>query len=85
MVLYQPAFVPVLIYIERSKPDGILQMDDSYHALLKTAMRLLQLTPRAYQCTLKVSPTIADLAGSAVITVVHLAEALQYCPKLELM
>jgi len=34
---------------------------------------------------LKLTSTIADLAGTEAITKVHLAEALQYRPKLELM
>jgi magnesium chelatase family protein len=52
---------------------------------MKTAMRQLQLTARAYHRVLKLSRTIADLAGEGEITQVHLAEALQYRPKLELM
>ena len=48
-------------------------------------MRQLQLTARAYHRVLKLSRTIADLAGSGAITQVHLAEVLQYRPKLELM
>ena len=60
-------------------------LDDVCQALMKTAMRQLQLTARAYHRVLKLSRTIADLAGSEAITQVHLAEALQYRPKLELM
>jgi len=52
---------------------------------MKTAMRQLQLTARAYHRVLKLSRAIADLAGSEVITQAHLAEALQYRPKLDLM
>jgi magnesium chelatase family protein len=52
---------------------------------MKTAMRLLQLTARAYHRVLKLSKTIADLAGSEAITQINLAEALQYRPKLDLM
>ena len=60
-------------------------LDDPCQNLMKTAMRQLRLTARAYHRVLKLSRTIADLAGSEVITQVHLAEALQYRPKLELM
>jgi magnesium chelatase family protein len=42
-------------------------LDDSCQALMKTAMRQLQLMARAYHRVLKLSRTIADLAGSKVI------------------
>ncbi|MCB2210046.1 YifB family Mg chelatase-like AAA ATPase [bacterium] len=60
-------------------------LDEDCQALMKTAMRQLQLTARAYHRVLKLSRTIADLAGSDAITQVHLAEALQYRPKLDLV
>ena len=52
-------------------------LDDACQALMKTAMRQLQLTARAYHRVLKFSRTIADLAGAEAITQVLLAEALQ--------
>ncbi len=58
-------------------------LNDDCQALMKTAMRQLQLTAPAYHRVLKLSRTIADLAGSEAITQVHLAEAMQYRPKLD--
>ena len=58
------------------------QLDDTGDSLMRSAMSQLQLTARAYHRVLKLSRTIADLAGEKNIAPNHLAEALQYRPKL---
>jgi magnesium chelatase family protein len=51
-------------------------------ALMQSAMNQLQLSARAYHRVLKLARTIADLAGCENIGPSHLAEALQYRPRL---
>ncbi len=57
------------------------KLDDAAQSLAKAAMDQLQLSARAYHRTLKLSRTIADLAGEDSIGVSHLAEAVQYRPR----
>ena len=58
------------------------KLDETSESLVRAAMSQLQLSARAYHRILKLSRTIADLAGSDAIQSVYLAEALQYRPKL---
>ena len=56
----------------------ICQINAAGVTLLKTAMKKLQLSARAYDRILKVSRTIADLDGSNAIEIPHLAEAINF-------
>ncbi|MBN1875819.1 MAG: YifB family Mg chelatase-like AAA ATPase [Anaerolineae bacterium] len=51
---------------------------DEAQSLIRSAMRQMHLSARAYHRVLKVSRTIADLEGTEQIQSHHLAEALQY-------
>jgi magnesium chelatase family protein len=59
-----------------------IQQQDEDQSLMRAAMTQLNLSARAYHRILKLARTIADLAGSKEIQSAHLAEALQYRPKL---
>jgi len=61
------------------------QLDETGSSLMRTAMNQLQLSARAYHRVLKLARTIADLAGSEGIEPNHLAEALQYRSKSNLV
>ncbi len=56
-------------------------VDEAGHALLRAAMRQLNLSARGYHRILKLARTIADLAGEPEIKTHHLAEAIQYRPR----
>ena len=60
------------------------KLPDEGQSLMRAAMTQLNLSARAYHRILKLARTIADLAGCEEIQSVHLAEALQYRPKLML-
>jgi len=57
------------------------KVDETTTNLLKTAVSQFNLSARSYYKILKVARTIADLAGKEVIESTHVAEALQYRPK----
>ena len=56
------------------------QLQAEGQSLMRSAMSQLNLSARAYHRILKLSRTIADLAGSEEIQSAHLVEALQYRP-----
>ena len=64
--------------------EGVALSLSKCQSLMRAAMSQLNLSARAYHRTqsVKLARTIADLAGSEEIQSVHLAEALQYRPKI---
>jgi magnesium chelatase family protein len=60
------------------------ELSDECLNLLKLAVTKMQLSARSYQRTIKLARTIADLEQEKEIKPSHIAEALQYRPKLEI-
>ena len=58
--------------------EDICIISDAGKNLLSRAMQKLNLSARAYNRIIKVSRTIADLAGTEDIKTEHLAEAIQF-------
>ena len=58
------------------------KLDEAGESLIRAAMGQMNLSARGYHRVLKLARTITDLAGSERIQAAHLAEALQYRPKL---
>ena len=56
----------------------LMKLTDGARGLLKQAVEKLGLSARSYFKIIKVSQTIADLAGEKIITNLHVAQALQY-------
>jgi magnesium chelatase family protein len=59
------------------------KLDEPEQGFMKAAVVKMYLSARSYHRILKLARTIADLEDSIKITVNHLAEALQYRPKVE--
>ena len=55
--------------------------DEAGRNLLRAAMQQMQMSARAFHRILKLSRTIADLAGCDKIETAHIAEAIQYRPR----
>ncbi|RMF41966.1 MAG: magnesium chelatase, partial [Anaerolineae bacterium] len=58
------------------------RLDENGQNLMRSAMQQLHLSARAYHRVLKLARTIADLDASTAIQPQHVAEALQYRPRL---
>jgi magnesium chelatase family protein len=59
------------------------QISDDCRRLLTSAVATMDLTARSYFKVIKIARTIADLSSEKSISINHIAEALQYRPKVE--
>jgi magnesium chelatase family protein len=59
------------------------QVDQASTNLLHRAVDQMHLSARGYFRVLKLARTIADLSGEKKIMTAHIAEALQYRPRVE--
>jgi magnesium chelatase family protein len=67
-----------------SKVQDFCTVEPAAENLLKAAIQHLHLLARSVHRILKLARTIADLAGSAGIAANHVAEAIQYRPRVGL-
>ena len=58
--------------------DRYAEIDDKCRSLLRNAMNRFDLSARAYERIIKISRTIADLAGRESITVQDISEAVLF-------
>jgi len=59
------------------------EIDEASKTIMMSAAATMNLTARSYFKVIKIARTIADLAGEEKITTTHIAEALQYRPKIQ--
>jgi magnesium chelatase family protein len=59
------------------------EIDEASRTIMTSALATMNLTARSYFKVIKIARTIADLAGESKISSIHIAEALQYRPKIE--
>ena len=69
-------------YVHPAEVHKVCDLDATCTSLMKTAIAQPQLSARAFHHVLKLARTIADLVGRERIGASHLAEALQYRPRM---